>query len=335
MAGRSIQMAHGAGGRLTRELIEQCIVPRIGGTALRELPDSAVLAAPSERIAFSTDSFVVSPLEFPGGNIGDLAVHGTVNDLSVAGARPLWLSLAMVLEEGLEIDLLERVLDSVAAAASACDVEIVTGDTKVVPKGMCDGLYLTTAGVGGLLPGFAVAPSRVSAGDVVITSGSLGDHGLAIMAVRSELALAHGPLSDTGPVHRLVASLQPIAGRVLFMRDPTRGGVAAVLNEVCAMAGLTIALDEASLPVSAGARAVAELLGLEPLHMANEGRVIAICDESIAGEVLSAWRALPEGQGAAVIGCVESGPARLLLETVVGTRRVVRVPRGELLPRIC
>ncbi|TNF34418.1 MAG: hydrogenase expression/formation protein HypE [Deltaproteobacteria bacterium] len=330
-----ITLAHGGGGRASRHLIEHEIAHRFASGPLEGLPDAATLSAPCTGLVFSTDSFVVQPLEFPGGNIGHLAVHGTVNDVAVAGGRPLWLSLGLILEEGLPLELLRRVLDAVAAAARACDVQIVTGDTKVVPRGQCDGMYLNTAGVGAVLPTLALDRRRLAVGDRVLVSGTLGDHGMAVMCAREGFELANAPRSDTGPVHRLVMAAAACGDGIRFMRDPTRGGLAAVLDEIVDGLAVGVRLDEGHLPFSAPARAVAELLGVDLLHVASEGRVMAVCSPEVAPEVLHAWRALPEGHGAMDVGEVVAEPASVTLATLAGGRRIVDVPLGELLPRIC
>lgn len=321
---------------MSRALIQQEIVPRFGDGALKGLPDGATLPIPAGlAMVFTTDSFVVQPLEFPGGNIGDLAVHGTVNDLAVCGARPRWLSLALILEEGLPLTTLRRVLDSVKKAADDCGVAVVTGDTKVVARGQCDGMYVNTAGIGELIEGFDLGAGRVAAGDHILVSGPLGDHGMAVLAVREGIRITHGVTSDTGPVHRLVEAVRGLAAGVKFMRDPTRGGLAAVLNEVVEGRGRGILVRETELPYSVGAKATAEMLGLDLLQVASEGRLVMICSASVSGEVLNTWRALPEGAGAVRIGEVTDSKGRVILETITGGRRLVDVPRGELLPRIC
>lgn len=335
MAEARIHMAHGGGGRLSRELIQREILSRFGEGPLRALPDGATLEAPDRALVFTTDSFVVHPLEFPGGNIGHLAVHGTVNDLAVCGAAPKWLSLALILEEGLSLALLGRVLDAVRDAVDRCGVQVVTGDTKVVARGQCDGLYINTAGVGEMIPGFDLGPEHIREGDQVLVSGTIGDHGFAVMGARESIGIENGPVSDSGPVHRLTAALGEQAGSARFMRDPTRGGVAAVLNEIVEDRPLDVELDEASLPVSPGAHAVSEMLGLDPLNVACEGRVLLICTPDRADAILEAWRGFAEGEGAARIGCVKAGSGRVTMETLMGGRRLVDTPRGELLPRIC
>ena len=335
-ADKVVQLAHGGGGRLTRELIEREIVPRFGDGPLRGLPDGATLPSPGERLVFTTDSFVVQPLEFPGGNIGDLAVHGTVNDVAVCGGEPLWLSLALILEEGLPFDVLGRILDSVRAAADACGVTVATGDTKVVARGQGDGVYINTAGIGRSLPEFDLGLGRIRAGDCVLASGPLADHGMAVLAARQNIDFVDGPTSDTAPVHRLVLALRDLGASVRFMRDPTRGGAAAVLNETVEAGAFGIRLSERDLPLSAATRAVSELLGIDPLHVASEGRLLMICAPEAVPEIVKRWRAMPEGQGATPIGVVtDDNRGRVVLETLAGGRRLVDVPRGELLPRIC
>jgi len=330
-----IQLAHGGGGRLSRRLIAEEIVPRFGMESLRDLPDAAELKPEAKRLLFTTDSFVVQPLEFPGGNIGDLAVHGTVNDLAVCGGRPRWLSLSLILEEGLPLSRLRRVLDSAAAAAAQCGLQVVTGDTKVVARGQADGLYINSAGIGEMFPGFDLGPGRVRPGDSVLVSGPLGDHGLAVMAVREGIRIEGGPVSDTGPVHRLVQAIGELAPLVRFMRDPTRGGAAAVLNELVEQRDVGVELTEADIPVSPGTRAVAEMLGLDVLQVASEGRLFLVCAPEAAEQIMARWHKLPEGGGAACVGRISGEAGRVILVTVSGGRRLVDVPQGELLPRIC
>ncbi len=332
---RLIQLAHGGGGRLTRELIEQEIVSRFGKGPLRGLPDGATLPSPGDRLVFTTDSFVVHPLEFPGGNIGHLAVHGTVNDLSVCGGEPKWLSLALIIEEGFAFSALGRILDSVREAADACGVIVATGDTKVVARGQGDGLYINTAGIGLALPGFVLGQERICEGDCVMVNGTLADHGMAVMSARQNMDFVKGPVSDTGSVQRLVAAVREFGAEVRFMRDPTRGGAAAVLNEIVDGREIGILLKERDLPLAPATRAVAEMLGIDPLHAASEGRLILFCAREVAPEILKRWRALPEGEGAVCLGTVTRDKGRVVMETVTGGRRLVDVPRGELLPRIC
>jgi hydrogenase expression/formation protein HypE len=294
-----------------------------------------MLSVLGEKIIFTTDSFVVQPLEFPGGNIGDLAVHGTVNDVSVCGGTPRWLSMGLILEEGLSMDVLRRVLDSVKAAADKCGVKIATGDTKVVAQGECDGVYINTSGIGEVIPEFDLGVGKIAEGDVIISSGTVGDHGMAVLSARKGIGIENGPLSDTDAVCPLISVLGNLAGEVRFMRDPTRGGVATVLNEVVEDSSLGIVLKEEDIPLSQGTKSVSEMLGLDPLHSASEGRVLLVCSPAAADDIISLWKALPEGVGACVIGRVTNDAGRVILETFTGGRRLVDVPRGEVLPRIC
>jgi hydrogenase expression/formation protein HypE len=333
--GDTIQLGHGGGGLLTRELIDAEIVSRFGDGPLKGLPDGALLPGINGQMVFSTDSFVVSPNFFPGGNIGDLAVHGTVNDLAVSGAIPVWLSLSLILEEGLSLKKLRTVLDSVKKAASDCGVQIVTGDTKVVAKGQCDGLYINTAGIGRMLPGFNLNLSNVCAGDAVIVSGNIGDHGMAVMGEREGLLGDSILKTDSAPVHRLVQSILPAASDVRFMRDPTRGGLAAVLNEIVEGSEFGISLNEVDIPFSPQAKGLAEMLGFDLLHVASEGRMLCVCSKDAAPFVLQKWKELPEGKDSAVAGVVSKQAGRVVLETAIGGQRIVDVPQGELLPRIC
>lgn len=334
--GERIQLAHGGGGRLSREFVNAEILPRFGAGPLRTLPDAATLTASGVRLVFTTDSYVVQPLEFPGGNIGHLAVYGTVNDIAVSGGRPCWLSLALILEEGLDMVLLRRVLDTIKQAADQCGVIVVTGDTKVVGRGQCDGMFVTTSGIGMAWDKFRLGTDQIAAGDSVLVSGPLGDHGMAVLAARNHMDQGSGLISDSAPVHRLVEAVLPWADKVRFMRDPTRGGLAAVLNEIIEGQSRDISLTESALPFSPKTRALAEVLGIDPLHVASEGRMVLLCDPAVADVIMAAWRALPEGRAAARIGSVvDRGRGRVIMETIAGGRRLVDVPRGELLPRIC
>jgi len=329
-----IQLAHGGGGQLSHELIEKEIVSRFSRGPLEGLPDAATLNC-SSKIVFSTDSFVVQPLCFPGGTIGDLAVHGTINDIAVAGGRPEYISLSLILEEGLELSLLRQILDSIKRAADECGVLVVTGDTKVVKKGQCDLMYINTAGIGEAIEEFQLSQSRIEVGDAVLVNGTLGDHGMAVMAAREELHLENGPVSDTGPVHRLVSAIKDFGPKIKFMRDPTRGGLASVLHEILSNVPLDIILKEDCLPFSQQALAVSSMLGIDLLHVASEGRLLVICDPSCAEDLILKWHSMGEGSGAVQIGHVEKGSSRLILETLAGGKRLVDMPQGELLPRIC
>jgi hydrogenase expression/formation protein HypE len=343
-----VLLAHGSGGKLAHELVESIFLRHFRSPALLPLDDSAVLALPelspspdepaSPRLAFTTDSYVVSPLFFPGGDIGKLAVCGTVNDLSVAGARPLWLSAGFIVEEGLSLVDLERVVASMAATAREAGVEIVTGDTKVVERGSADRLFINTAGVGLVPAGVELGAHQVQAGDGLLISGSLGDHGMTILAQREGLRF-EGPLaSDCAPLNGLVAGLLAAVprGAVRWLRDPTRGGLATTLNEL-ASKGVGVEIREGAIPVREAVRAACELLGLDPLYVANEGKVVAVVAAGAEDAALAALRAHPLGREAACIGRV-SGLAhsgRVVLETVLGARRVVTMLAGEQLPRIC
>ena len=323
---------------MARELIDTEIVSRFGDGPLQGLPDAATLPKMDAAPVFTTDSFVVKPFEFPGGDIGDLAVHGTVNDLAVAGAKPLWLSLALILEEGLPLEALRRVLDSLKNAAANCGVKVVTGDTKVVARGQADGIYINTAGIGCAYPDFHFDPASMKDGDRIIVSGPVGDHGAAVLTAREGINLKNGPASDSAPVHRLVEACREFGSEIRFMRDPTRGGLASVLNELVEGRNLDIVLDEESLPVSEGTHAVVEILGLDILQLASEGRAMLVCGPAVCERILEKWRGLKEGEGAVAIGVArgakgESG--RVALATLAGGERIVGNPRGELLPRIC
>ncbi|MCP4600734.1 MAG: hydrogenase expression/formation protein HypE [Proteobacteria bacterium] len=335
MSSKKILLGHGGGGLLSRELIDNEIVSRFGNGPLKGLPDGARLELDSNKLIFSTDSFVVSPTAFPGGNIGHLAVHGTVNDVAVAGGIPRYISLALILEEGLELESLRTVLDSVAEAASDCGVQIATGDTKVVAAGQADGIYINTAGIGTAIPELDLSTDRIEKGDVLISSGNLGDHGMTIMTAREGIELGDGLRSDTGPVHRLVNLIADLGPDIRFMRDPTRGGAATVINEMVEGKNIGVLLEEKDLPFSRGARGLADVMGFDLLHMASEGRVILVCAESRASEVLDRWTSMAEGRDCKIMGTVNDDAGRVTLRTAIGGKRLVDVPQGELLPRIC
>lgn len=332
----TIQLAHGGGGRLAHELVRTMFLnafPPPGGGAPH---DSAVLTIGGERVAFTTDSFVVRPRSFPGGDVGRLAICGTVNDLAMAGAVPIALSAAFVLEEGLALDDLERVVASMRSAAEQAEVPLVTGDTKVVDHGHGDGLYVTTSGLGRVLPGVDLRPERVSAGDVVLVSGDIGRHGLAVLSAREGLGFDPPLVSDCAPLGRLVAALLAATPAVHCLRDPTRGGVVAACNEIAAAAALRIVLDEKRIPVDPAVAGACEVLGIDPLFVACEGRLLAFVAPADAGLALAALRAHPLGAGAAIIGAVEGGPAgEVVARTGFGGERLLDLPLGEPLPRIC
>jgi hydrogenase expression/formation protein HypE len=330
-----VTLAHGAGGKATRDLVEALFVEELGNDALAPLGDAALVAG-AERLALTTDSYVVRPLAFPGGDIGELAVNGTVNDLAVAGARPLWLTAGFVLEEGLDVATLRRVVVSMAAAARSAGVAVVAGDTKVVERGKADGLYVTTAGVGALADGIDLGPHRVRPGDRVLLSGTLADHGMAVMLARGDLQLESQIESDTAAVNGLAAALLRLGARLRFMRDPTRGGLATALNELAESAGCGIALDEARIPVRPPVAAACEILGIDPLYVANEGKLVAVVAADAADEALALLRADPLGRDAVVLGEVRAEPeSMVLLETTLGGTRIVDMLVGDPLPRIC
>lgn len=333
-----ISMTHGAGGRATRRLIEGLFHPRLANAALDAMGDAAVVEHGATRLAFTTDSFVVRPLAFPGGSIGELAINGTLNDLAVTGARPIALTAAFVLEAGLATDVLVREVDALAHAASAAGVPVVSGDTKVVEHGKADGLYITTSGIGVVGANVKLDPQRVAPGDRVLLSGPIGDHGVTILIARAELDLESDALqSDTRSVWPMVSALLDAVGHdVKWMRDATRGGVATVLNELAADSKTCVRLRDDALPVRPVVRGACELLGLDALHVANEGQFVAIVSASAADAALAALRAAPGGADAVDIGEVASTPAgNVISETAYGGTRVVDMLVGDPLPRIC
>jgi hydrogenase expression/formation protein HypE len=339
-----VTLAHGAGGKASAALLDAVFLPAFGlgapadpTTPPTPQTDAAVLDLPSgERLAFSTDSYVVTPLRFPGGSLGHLAVHGTINDLAMMGARPIGLSAAFVLEEGLSIETLREVVADMAEAAAAAGVPIVTGDTKVVDRGAADGLYVSTAGVGVIPAGRVLAASAVQVGDAVLVSGTIGDHGTAVMLARGDLALEADISSDTAPLHTLVEDLLGAAPHTRWMRDATRGGVGTVCNELARDADLTVVLEETALPVRPEVAAACELLGIDPLYVANEGKLVAIVAPDEADAALAALRAHPAGAGAARIGTIHDDPPGIVvLRTAMGGTRIVDMLVGDPLPRIC
>jgi hydrogenase expression/formation protein HypE len=334
--GERILLAHGEGARLTRRLVREVVLEAFDNEFLRPLADAAVLPAVSGPLVLTTDSYVVSPLFFPGGDIGKLAVHGTLNDLAVCGAEPLYLSLALIVEEGMPLETLRRILGSIREAARSSQVQVVTGDTKVVPRGAADGLFVTTAGVGRLRPGSNLGVHRVQAGDQVLVSGTLGDHGIAVLAAREGLDLGPALQSDTAPLHELTACLLQAGLDVHFLRDPTRGGVSAVLHEVVEATGFSVVLDENSLPLTDPVRGACELLGLDPLYVANEGKLVALVALPDAARALACLRQHPLGTAAAVIGeVVRAAAPEVLVRGPLGALRVLDEPAGAPLPRIC
>jgi len=331
-----ITLAHGAGGKATRRLVESLFLETFRNPVLETLEDQAVFDVKSGTLAFTTDSYVVSPLFFPGGNIGDLAVNGTVNDLAVSGARPLYLSAGFILEEGFPIETLRRIVESMQAAAAAAGVQIATGDTKVVERGKGDGCYINTAGVGVLERSIRLGAARVQPGDVVIVSGPIADHGVTILLARGELELESEIVSDSRPLFGLVASLLDATTSVRCLRDATRGGVATVLNEIAVAADVGIRIDEERIPVRDEVLGACELLGIDPLHVACEGRVVAVVGAAEADIALEAMRRDPAGREAKVVGQVSSDPrGTVLLQTKFGGTRIVDLLIGDPLPRIC
>jgi len=334
--GEHIALAHGGGGQLTEDLIRSAVIPRLGNNMLNELLDGGVVRDGNRRIVFSIDGYVVQPLVFPGGDIGRLAVCGTVNDLAVMGATPTAIALAMILEEGLDRRLLDEILDSIAAAAREAHVSVVTGDIKVVGRGQADGMYITTAGIGTTARRPRVHPDFVAPGDVLIINGPIADHGLAIMLAREMPDVRSKIRSDVAPLNRMIHTVLKKAPGVTFMRDPTRGGVAGLCADIAARTGYHIRLDEAHIPIRAETLHAAEMLGLDPLQVANEGRVVLFVRGRNAPRALAAIRSDLAGVGACVIGQVEDardGVGELF--TTTGGRRIIRKPDGEQTQRIC
>ncbi len=332
-----VTLGHGSGGRLTSQLVEELVLPAFRNPALEALDDQAVLDVPGGgRIAFTTDSYVVSPIFFPGGDIGSLAIHGTVNDLAMGGARPLALSLALILEEGFPLADLARVIDSARAAAARVGVPVVTGDTKVVGRGSGDGVFVNTTGIGVVPPGVRLGSSRVRDGDAIVVSGTLGDHGMAILAHREGLQLEGNLVSDSAPLHELAQAVLAACPDTHAMRDPTRGGLAATLVEIASRQRIAMVIDEAALPVRDEVSGACELLGLDPLHVANEGKLVAFVPAEGADAVVAALRAHPLGRDARVIGRVGSPHEGLVVQrTWIGGERIVELPFAEPMPRIC
>lgn len=332
----NIVLGHGGGGKLSAELIEHLFLPAFRNEMLQNLGDSSIIGVNGTRLAMSTDSFVVRPLFFPGGNIGELAVNGTINDISMSGARPLYLSAGFILEEGLPIETLGRIVDSMAAAAQAAGVVLVTGDTKVVDKGHGDGVYINTSGIGLVPEGIEIGPQRAKPGDVVILSGTIGDHGMAIMSVREGLEFETTIESDTAALNGLVAAMLAASPTIHVLRDPTRGGVASSLNEIAQTSQVGIQIDENKLPVNSAVRSACELLGMDPIFVANEGKLLAIVPAGSAEAIFEAMRQHPLGRRAAIIGrVVEQHPGMLVARTGIGGARVIPMQIGEQLPRIC
>lgn len=328
-----ILLGHGSGGKLMHALIREHFSPAFGNSGAG---DSAVIDVPGTRLAYTTDSYVVSPLFFPGGNIGDLAVCGTVNDLSVAGAVPLYLTAGFIIEEGFPLSDLKKIIASMAAAAKQAGITIVAGDTKVVNRGKADGVFINTSGIGSLVDGISISPANIREGDAVIISGELGNHGVAILAERNGLTFDPPIKSDTRSLNSLVKAMYHVSDRIRFMRDPTRGGLATTLKEAALESGLCIRIREQTLPIPPPVKGACSLLGLDPLYVANEGILVAVVDPSVAERVVSAMRGHEHGRAASVIGMVDrSAPGMVLLETAAGGSRIIDMLPGEMLPRIC
>jgi len=334
----TILLDHGSGGLASQELISGLFLKHLGNKVLAALEDSAVMANQPGRLAFTTDSYVVDPIFFPGGDIGALAVHGTINDLAMRGARPLCLSLGLILEEGLPLADLERIIISIKAASQTSATPIVTGDTKVVPRGKADKIFINTSGIGLVADGVEISATRAKAGDRIILSGSMGDHGITIMTRRAGIALAGNLRSDTMALHTLVQRLLAglPEGSIHTLRDPTRGGVATSLCEIAGSSGLMIEIEEARIPVRPEVRAACEILGLDPLYLANEGKCLAMVAPEYADQALALFRSCPEGAEAAIIGVLAGGATpRVTLKTAIGGTRVITPLHGAPLPRIC
>lgn len=334
--GERVLLGHGSGGTLSADLLRKFFLPAFENPILSRLDDQAILSVNGSRLAFTTDSFVVKPMFFPGGDIGSLAVHGTVNDLAMGGARPLFLSAAFILEEGLPLETLRRVVESFRKAAAAAEVEVVTGDTKVVEKGSCDGMFINTSGIGMVPDGVRLSADQARPGDRILLSGSLGEHGIAILAQREGLEFESPVQSDSAPLHTLVAAMQETGEAVRCMRDPTRGGLSSALNEIASRSGVGMTLEERAIPIREEVRGACEMLGLDPLYVANEGKLVAIVDPNAAQPLLEVMRRHPRGQQAQMIGTVtEEEPGLVVMRTALGTARIVDMLAGDQLPRIC
>ncbi len=332
-----ILLGHGSGGKLSHELLDNLIVPILSGIDQREQNDAAVLAAVKGRLAFTTDSYVVDPIFFPGGNIGDLAIHGTINDLAMAGARPLAISVGLIIEEGLEIGVLTTILRSMRAASEAVNVRIVTGDTKVVPHGKADKLFVNTTGIGVIAEGVDISGSNAQPGDKILISGTIGDHGMAVLASREGLDLASNIVTDSAPLNDMVLQLiDGLGHRLHALRDPTRGGIATTLKEIAQQSQVEITLKESTLPIDSAVASACAILGLDPLFVANEGKLLAFVAAEAAEQALAILMNHTFGRRAAIIGEVSAAaPGKVRLRTAIGGLRAVEMLAGEQLPRIC
>ncbi len=332
----TVDMTHGGGGRATADLIRDVFQRHLTNPILDRGDDAGLVSVPGQRLVMSTDGHVISPLFFPGGDIGALSVHGTINDLAMMGARPLYLTAGFILEEGFPLDDLDRIVRSMAGAANAAGVQVISGDTKVVERGKGDGVFITTTGLGVVPDGLDLSARHVRAGQAVLVSGTMGDHGVAVLSKRENLEFETEILSDSAALHGLVADMVAAVPGIVMLRDPTRGGLAATLNEIATTAGVGMMLDEAQIPVAPDVAAACELLGLDPLNTANEGKLIAICPAGDAEALLATMRARPLGRDASIIGAVTADPAHLVqMRTAFGGTRIVDWLAGEQLPRIC
>ncbi|MGO9641998.1 MAG: hydrogenase expression/formation protein HypE [Candidatus Acidiferrales bacterium] len=334
--GDRVVLGHGSGGTLSADLLHRFFLPAFANPTLSRLDDQAIFSVGHSRLAFTTDSFVVKPLFFPGGNIGSLAVHGTVNDLAMGGAKPLFLSAAFILEEGLPFETLGRILESFRRAAAEAGVEVVTGDTKVVEKGGCDGMFINTSGIGVVPEGLLLSANQARPGDRILLSGSIGEHGIAILAQREGLEFESPLESDSAALHSLVAAMLETHGQIRCMRDPTRGGLSSALNEIAASSHVGMTLEERAIPLRDEVRGACEMLGLDPLYVANEGKLVAIVAPDAAEILLQAMRQHPLGRQAEIIGTVTGDdPGLVVMRTPLGTTRIVDMLAGDQLPRIC
>ncbi len=332
----TIQLAHGAGGKLSLELIEKIFLPWFGNETLDKMEDQAILNIPESRIAFTTDSFVVDPIFFPGGNIGELAINGTINDVAMSGAKPLYISVGFILEEGLSLEILHKIVRSMEFSAKKAGVQIVTGDTKVVNKGSCDKIFINTSGIGTVPEGVNISAANIKPGDKVIISGTVADHGMAVMTTREDLSFKSQVKSDTAALNGLVEDMLSVSKNIHAMRDPTRGGVATTLNEFARQSKVGIQLYYNSVPVKPEVKGACEVLGIDPLYVANEGKLIAIVPDNVADEILKIMQLNILGKDSCIIGEVtENNPGIVVQQTGLGANRIVDMPIGEQLPRIC
>ncbi len=328
-------LEHGSGGLLSNELIANIFLPNFRNSWLERMEDSAVLFIGDRKLCFTTDSYVVSPVFFPGGDIGSLAVHGTVNDLAVCGGKPLYMSTGFILEEGFPFASLTKIVHSMAEAAGRAGIKIVTGDTKVVSRGAVDGIFINTSGIGLIEYEGLLSVKSIKSDDVIIVNGTIGDHGAAIIKGRENLRFEADILSDSAPLHGLITEILKAGPNIHCMRDATRGGLGAILAEIAQNAGIRIDISERDIPVNENVRGICEILGLDPIFLANEGKIVVFCPAVDADKVLEVMKAHEFGKNAAIIGSVESGQGRVVLRTSIGGERVVDLPTGELVPRIC